>query len=27
VNIRDYDSVVWLFSQVQIGDAVVVYWS
>jgi hypothetical protein len=27
VNIRDYDSIVWLFSQVQIGDRVVVYWS
>ena len=27
VNIRDYDSMVWLFSQVQLGDTVVVYWS
>ncbi len=27
VNIRDYDGIQWLFSQVQVGDAVVVYWS
>jgi Putative peptidoglycan binding domain/L,D-transpeptidase catalytic domain len=27
VNIRDYDSIAWLFDQVQIGDGVVVYWS
>jgi len=27
VNIRDYDGVKWLFSQVHIGDKVVVYWS
>jgi peptidoglycan hydrolase-like protein with peptidoglycan-binding domain len=27
VNIRDYDGVKWLFSQVQVGDKVVVYWS
>ncbi|MEZ0577859.1 peptidoglycan-binding protein [Nocardioides sp. MH1] len=27
VNIRDYDGVAWLFSQVQVGDEVVVYWS
>ncbi len=27
VNIRDYDGVAWLFSQVQVGDKVVVYWS
>ncbi len=27
VNIRDYDGVKWLFSQVHVGDAVVVYWS
>jgi len=27
VNIRDYDGVAWLFSQVQMGDTVVVYWS
>jgi peptidoglycan hydrolase-like protein with peptidoglycan-binding domain len=27
VNIKDYDGVQWLFSQVRVGDAVVVYWS
>jgi lipoprotein-anchoring transpeptidase ErfK/SrfK len=27
VNIRDYDGVAWLFSHVQVGDKVVVYWS
>jgi peptidoglycan hydrolase-like protein with peptidoglycan-binding domain len=27
VNIRDYDAVRWLFSQVRVGDKVVVYWS
>jgi peptidoglycan hydrolase-like protein with peptidoglycan-binding domain len=27
VNIRDYDGVKWLFSQVRVGDEVVVYWS
>jgi hypothetical protein len=27
VNIRDYDAMVSLFDQVQLGDAVVVYWS
>ena len=27
VNIRDYDGVRWLFSQVHVGDKVVVYWS
>lgn len=27
VNIRDYDGIKWLFSQVHIGDKVVVYWS
>jgi peptidoglycan hydrolase-like protein with peptidoglycan-binding domain len=27
VNIRDYDGVRWLFSQVRVGDTVVVYWS
>ena len=27
VNIRDYDGIAWLFSQVQVGDTVVVYWS
>ena len=27
VNIRDYEGVKWLFSQVHVGDAVVVYWS
>jgi peptidoglycan hydrolase-like protein with peptidoglycan-binding domain len=27
VNIRDYDGVKWLFSQVRVGDKVVVYWS
>jgi lipoprotein-anchoring transpeptidase ErfK/SrfK len=27
VNIRDYDGVRWLFSQVRVGDEVVVYWS
>ena len=27
VNTRDYDSIAWLFDQVNIGDRVVVYWS
>jgi peptidoglycan hydrolase-like protein with peptidoglycan-binding domain len=27
VNVRDYDAVAWLYDQVQVGDAVVVYWS
>jgi peptidoglycan hydrolase-like protein with peptidoglycan-binding domain len=27
VNIRDLDGLRWLFSQVRVGDAVVVYWS
>jgi peptidoglycan hydrolase-like protein with peptidoglycan-binding domain len=27
VNIRDYDGIRWLFSQVHVGDKVVVYWS
>ncbi len=27
VNIRDHDGVEWLFSQVHVGDKVVVYWS
>jgi peptidoglycan hydrolase-like protein with peptidoglycan-binding domain len=27
VNIRDYDGIKWLFSQVRVGDTVVVYWS
>jgi peptidoglycan hydrolase-like protein with peptidoglycan-binding domain len=27
VNIRDHDGVKWLFSQVHVGDKVVVYWS
>lgn len=27
VNIRDYDGIRWLFSQVRVGDRVVVYWS
>ena len=27
VNVRDYDGMVWLFDQVQIGDEVIVYWS
>jgi hypothetical protein len=27
VNIRDYDGITWLFSQVGVGDKVVVYWS
>jgi peptidoglycan hydrolase-like protein with peptidoglycan-binding domain len=27
VNIRDYEGIQWLFSQVRVGDAVVVYWS
>ncbi len=26
-NIRDYDGIAWLYSQVQVGDKVVVYWS
>ena len=27
VNVRDYDGLAWLFDQVNVGDAVVVYWS
>jgi len=27
VNIRDYEGIEWLFSQVRVGDTVVVYWS
>jgi hypothetical protein len=27
VNVRDYDSIVWLFDQVDVGEKVVVYWS
>lgn len=27
VNVRDYDGLAWLFDQVRVGDAVVVYWS
>jgi hypothetical protein len=27
VNVRDYDAVKWLFSQVREGDRVVIYWS
>ncbi len=27
VNVRDYDGVAWLYDHVQVGDAVVVYWS
>ena len=27
VNVRDYDSIAWLFAQVAVGDRVVVYWS
>lgn len=27
VNVRDYDGLRWLFGQVHVGDAVVVYWS
>ena len=27
VNVRDRDGIAWLFDQVRIGDAVVVYWS
>ncbi len=27
VNVRDYSGIQWLFSQVQIGDRVVIYWS
>ena len=27
VNVRDYDTVAWLFDQVDVGDRVVVYWS
>ena len=27
VNIRDYDGIKWLYSQVRVGDKVVVYWS
>jgi hypothetical protein len=27
VNVRDYDAVAWLYSQVQVGDEVVIYWS
>ena len=27
VNVRDYDTVAWLYDQVSVGDRVVVYWS
>ena len=27
VNVRDYDGLVHLYSLVQVGDTVVVYWS
>ena len=27
VNVRDYSGLQWLFGQVRVGDAVVVYWS
>jgi peptidoglycan hydrolase-like protein with peptidoglycan-binding domain len=27
VNVRDYNGIVWLFDQVNVGDRVVVYWS
>ena len=27
VNIRSYDGIQWLYSQVRVGDTVVVYWS
>ena len=27
VNVRDYDTVAWLFDEVNVGDKVVVYWS
>jgi lipoprotein-anchoring transpeptidase ErfK/SrfK len=27
VNVRDYQGIKWLFDQVRVGDAVVVYWS
>ena len=27
VNVRDYDTIAWLFDQVQVGDKVIVYWS
>lgn len=27
INVRDYDGIVWLFDQVDIGDKVIVYWS
>lgn len=27
VNVRDYDTVAWLFDQVAVGDKVIVYWS
>jgi lipoprotein-anchoring transpeptidase ErfK/SrfK len=27
VNLRDYESVAWLFDQVEVGDKVVVSWS
>jgi lipoprotein-anchoring transpeptidase ErfK/SrfK len=27
VNVRDYNGIVWLFDQVQIGDRVIIYWS
>lgn len=27
VNVRDYDSIAWLFNQVDVGDKVIVYWS
>ncbi|MFC4783096.1 L,D-transpeptidase family protein [Nocardioides sp. MAHUQ-72] len=27
VNVRDYNGLAWLYAQVQVGDAVVIYWS
>jgi peptidoglycan hydrolase-like protein with peptidoglycan-binding domain len=27
VNVRDYNGMLWLFDQVQVGDKVIVYWS
>jgi peptidoglycan hydrolase-like protein with peptidoglycan-binding domain len=27
VNVRDYDTLAWLFDQVAVGDKVVIYWS
>jgi len=27
VNVRDYNGMVWLFDQVNVGDKVIVYWS